>query len=740
MVAKVFAMLPGVSLTAGIFILFVALMRVLFRRMPRRVFVLLWMMAGLRLLVPAGIESPVSARGFLERSPHTARTGILRGGKYPDGRALAFQNPAAQAQTVDDSGTAAGAQGSTDTGAHDSAFTGWQDGTAAGVHGGAFTGWSGWENSALFATKSGVTDIPVLGWVWLGGAAAVLAYGLYRYLSMRMRLRDAVRLTGNVWQSDRIQTPFLLGILRPRIYVPFGLGEKLSYVIVHERMHIKGGDHILKLLWYLVLAMYWFHPLVWLAYALLGRDMELACDERVVSAMSEEQKGGYARALFEISSGEKTGVFHALTFGEVGVKMRVMHILSYKKPAAAGAVVCFGLGLFVAAVLLTDPESSAADAVMADGKSAKTEDHGNDKVTDHTAAQESADWEIADEKTADEKIADEKIADEKIADMEIADVEILDHVSYSDGRWMDMVDFGKSCCVDLDGDGQPEYLDASFTSAPVPSLGESDAERQTGYLVLSVKSESGEEKASAAFAADGLQGVLPGESGSGNAVPEESRTVARPDGNIQERILENPRTDHFYVMDIERGDSYLEIGFYQDGPSGDPETLLMRYADGELAYIGSFSAGPGEAGTEIPGNGCVTAVTRCDILQTDWILGTWQIKDGQMVYQEPSEGEFLCCDEQYQSDIPVTARDDFVTHLQDPLSSAVARVSKGTKLGIESFRREGSLIVVNFFYEESDGSRVEACFQMEGVNGKIQVLSGSYDFPDDLLEGLNHAG
>ena len=192
--------------------------------------------------------------------------------------------------------------------------------------------------------------------IWAVGAAGMLLYALVSWLRLRRRLATAVRLRDNIFQSERIDTPFVLGMLWPRIYLPFRLSEEhLDSVIAHEQAHIRRGDHWWKPLGFVLLAVYWFHPLLWLAYWLFCRDIEGACDEKVIRNMDPARRADYSQALLACSVGRHPRGLTPLAFGETGVKQRIQGVLHYKKPAfwlvVLAALVCAG----VAVAFLTDP-------------------------------------------------------------------------------------------------------------------------------------------------------------------------------------------------------------------------------------------------------------------------------------------------------------------------------------------------------------------------------------------------
>lgn len=200
----------------------------------------------------------------------------------------------------------------------------------------------------------GASVNPVRIWMWLGsivwcaGIVAFLVYGLISYLRLKKKLEEAVPMQDNIYQSDRITSAFVFGFVTPRIYLPFDLEEKYrNYVAAHEKAHIRRGDHWMKLLASGLLAVYWFNPLMWLAYHLFCQDLELACDERVIREMGEDAKKSYSGALLACSVKKGAAFRYPLAFGESGIRQRVKNVLRYKKPALWITIV----GILCAAVL-----------------------------------------------------------------------------------------------------------------------------------------------------------------------------------------------------------------------------------------------------------------------------------------------------------------------------------------------------------------------------------------------------
>ena len=342
--AEIFQKALNMSIAAGWLILAVIALRLLLRRAPKRFRLLLWAVVGLRLALPWSIESALS----LIPSAQTLPEGIML-----------------ERAPVLDTGISAL------NGAINPGFTA------------AFTPELGASANPLQVL------LPIAAALWMLGAAAMLLWALVSWLRLRKRVREAVRLEENVYECE-IASPFVLGLFRPRIYLPFSLenGER-ELVLAHECAHITAGDHIIKPLGWLLLAAHWYNPLVWLAYALFCRDIELACDERVVRGLSLSDRADYSQALLDLSRPRGGVRACPLAFGESSVKGRVKSVLSYKKPAfwlvLLAVVVCVG----AAVCFLTDPKEEAEPVDDGDGGvviSARLEENFPAQVLDYAFA------------------------------------------------------------------------------------------------------------------------------------------------------------------------------------------------------------------------------------------------------------------------------------------------------------------------------------------------------------------
>ena len=199
--------------------------------------------------------------------------------------------------------------------------------------------------------------IPILNIIWLIGVGALLLYTAVSYWRLCRKVDTAVRYKGNIFQSENVSSPFVLGIIKPRIYLPFNMnGQDLEHVVAHEQAHIRRKDHWWKPLGFLLLTIHWFNPLMWLAYVLLCRDIEFSCDEKVIKELGNEQRADYMQALVACSVNRRMIAACPLAFGEVGVKERVKSVMNYKKPAFWVIIIAVIICVGVAACFLTNPK------------------------------------------------------------------------------------------------------------------------------------------------------------------------------------------------------------------------------------------------------------------------------------------------------------------------------------------------------------------------------------------------
>lgn len=310
----IFLKLLNLSISASWLVLVVLALRLVLKRAPKWVNVLLWGMVALRLMLPFSIESALS----LIPSAETVSPEVVQFDPAPTITSGVTIIDNAVNPSLSESFAAA----------------------------------------PLASVNPLYVWIYLAGWVWLIGLAAMIAYVLVSYLRLRRRVSASIRLWENIYVCDEVPSPFILGIVRPRIYLPSALDEaQRGSVLSHERAHLARRDHWWKPLGFALLAVYWFNPLLWLAYTLLCRDIELACDERVLRGMDAGQVKAYSSALLACSVPRRMIAACPLAFGEVGVGVRVKNALRYKKPAfwavAASVIVC----IVVAVCFLTNPRT-----------------------------------------------------------------------------------------------------------------------------------------------------------------------------------------------------------------------------------------------------------------------------------------------------------------------------------------------------------------------------------------------
>lgn len=323
----VFLRIVELSWQAGVLALAVMLARLALRRAPKWAVCLLWVLVAVRLVLPFSLQSPVSLQAA--QSPVTAalyelpqtQEAAQKTDEVLSGGSVEPVTPLPPAEIV----------------------------TAQPVP----------------AIKP-VMTVSLLAAVWLAGVVMMLTYMLVSYLGIYRRVCTAVRLEDNVYRCGSWGTPFVLGLLRPRIYVPEGMDDAaLPQVLAHEQCHIRRGDHLVKPLAFLLLALHWFNPVLWAAYVLLGRDMENACDERVLRGVDGAGRAAYSRALVACAVRQRPAAVCPLAFGEVAVQERVKNAMNGKKPAVWAAVLLVIAAAVIAVCFLTSPgrrEPSAGGA------------------------------------------------------------------------------------------------------------------------------------------------------------------------------------------------------------------------------------------------------------------------------------------------------------------------------------------------------------------------------------------
>ena len=313
-----FTKLLNMSLTAGILALAVMVLRLCLRKVPKKFICILWALVAVRLVCPVGISSSLSVFNFLHTEMEDAgQVEYFRYNEKTEKPEILFDVPAL---VNDDLAT----------------------------------------DSMTIGTHTSDVYLPTIIWIWILGAAGMLFYALLSYLQLRKEISASLCRKDNIYVCDDIASPFILGILRPRIYLPSGMSEATEEnILAHEAAHLQRYDHWWKPLGYILLAIHWFNPILWIAYILLCRDMEAACDEKVIAGMDKEHVAAYAAALLSCATQRRRFTVCPVAFGETDVKERVKNVLHYKKSTfwviCAAMIACIA----VAVCFLTNPNADS---------------------------------------------------------------------------------------------------------------------------------------------------------------------------------------------------------------------------------------------------------------------------------------------------------------------------------------------------------------------------------------------
>lgn len=313
----VFLKILNMSITASYLVLAVILARLLLKKAPKFITVILWGLVAVRLVCPLSLNSIFSLVPSAETVPQDivyAQTPQIHSG-------ISFVN-----STVND-----------------------------------IVMPQFYPNAADSANPLQIISF-IASVVWVVGIVLMLLYIVFSYSKIYFKVCEAVKVEGNIYECDRVESPFILGVIRPKIYLPSDMnGSDREYVIAHEKAHIKRRDHLWKPLGFLLLTVYWFNPILWVAYILLCRDIELACDEKVIKQLGEDNKKSYSNALINCSAPRKMITACPVAFGETGVKGRIKSVLNYKKPAFWVIIVAVVLSVAVAVFFMTDPATEIID-------------------------------------------------------------------------------------------------------------------------------------------------------------------------------------------------------------------------------------------------------------------------------------------------------------------------------------------------------------------------------------------
>ena len=320
--SDIFLKIVNMSISAGWIVLAVLLLRLLLTKAPKWINCILWGIVGLRLIMPFSLESVFSlipSTETISKAPESPRPYFESGITIVDNQVNDY------------------------------------------LRGTYFEGVSRKMGNFVDVTS-------VLGIIWFVGIIALLLYTVISYVRLKKKIGTAVLYKDNIFQSESVISPFVLGIIKPKIYLPFNMSDSdMENVVAHEQAHIKRKDHLWKPLGFLLLTIHWFNPLMWIGYIMLCKDIELACDEKVVKNLDTEQRADYSQALLSCSVNRRMIAACPLAFGEVGVKSRIKTVLNYKKPAFWIIIIAIIASIVAAVCFLTNPTKDAEIFTMTDG-------------------------------------------------------------------------------------------------------------------------------------------------------------------------------------------------------------------------------------------------------------------------------------------------------------------------------------------------------------------------------------
>lgn len=412
-------------------ILAVLLVRLILRRQPKKYNYLLWSVVGIRMLfriqLPARFSllsiwhflmQRISGIQFLTDSPKVTnmqRLTDLQAGTQnlqPAGKLITGQTVTGAARGLSQAGTKAG---------------------------------SGWDH---------LLQICML--IWIAGMIVLLLYGILSYFKCRRMTVQAVHMEGNIWECDHLTTPFVLGIVRPRIYIPFHLSaEEKPYILAHETYHIRRGDPIVRLLAFVLLTFYWINPFVWIAYFLMIRDMEMSCDEAVLLQLGTQIKKAYSNSLLTFATGRKQVTFSPLAFGESGTSGRIKNILDFKKPKVWGSLLAI-LAVILAAVFCLTSQKTEDDTSASQSEQQVTDSSRNAQAAEEAKQETEAARQAAEQAQQDAEPAEDarRMAEQMQQDAEKAAAAAESARQEIEEQVQDRMD---SILAELDGDLSRAY-------------------------------------------------------------------------------------------------------------------------------------------------------------------------------------------------------------------------------------------------------------------------------------------
>ena len=315
------------SITASIIVLFILVLRFLFKKSTKKFSYILWLILLVKLIIPISLETTFNP--------------------MPNGFAK-FSNRAYIGEDIQDKDITPNLKVKTEE------MTNPNNNQIIGA-----------PNISKTNTNKNKTTIKnTLSYIWLIGIILFLVHGLVSNRKLEKNLEESTYLYGNIYENKNLQTAFIHGIIRPKIYIPNYLDEKeREYIILHEETHLKRYDHIIKFFYYIVLAIHWFNPFIWLAFILMARDMELSCDEAVMKKLGNDEKENYCETLLALATGHKMKIVVPLSFSENNTKGRVKNVLDYKKPKFWVSLILVIVVVISAFFIFTKPKVNGEDII-----------------------------------------------------------------------------------------------------------------------------------------------------------------------------------------------------------------------------------------------------------------------------------------------------------------------------------------------------------------------------------------
>lgn len=412
-------------------ILAVLLVRLLLRRLPKKYSYLLWSVVGIRMLFQIQLPARFSLLSLWHYMTQQISGSQLLTAPKQLTNMQKITDPQAGAQNLQPAGQLI--TGQTVTGAVRGLS---QAGAKAG---------SGWDH---------LLQICML--IWIAGMIVLLLYGILSYFKCRRMTVQAVHMDGNIWECDHLATPFVLGIVRSRIYIPFHLSaEEKPYILAHETYHIRRGDPIVRLLAFVLLTFYWINPFVWIAYFLMIRDMEMSCDEAVLLQLGTQIKKAYSNSLLTFATGRKQVTFSPLAFGESGTSGRIKNILDFKKPKVWGSLLAI-LAVILAAVFCLTSQKTEDDTSASQSEQQVTDSSRNAQAAEEAKQETEAARQAAEQAQQDAEPAEDarQMAEQMQQDAEKAAAAAESARQEIEEQVQDRMD---SILAELDGDLSRAY-------------------------------------------------------------------------------------------------------------------------------------------------------------------------------------------------------------------------------------------------------------------------------------------